>query len=954
MTGPTPNRQTDWSELLRSSKTEQVALAVLHRLQWEATGPLLDLGPEIVQLLAEYFARRAEAALVELDLDREALERTRQREWMLVEEALEGTEQYAAAAASYAILHDLLLEEDADEGSLLPFEQLLMRFKLAYALDLHDESDPVHGRRLAEFAEATSAQLEAAWQRIPKTAFNFLCLRLHHWLGLLWKSLGEYDRAKEALGKAAVYADEPEDKVSTTMHFASVKEKLGDPQAAYDFLMLCRSDLPAAEEDTRHTWQVQVAGLKMVLGGKTDPSDVASLPPTFQALQRLHGQLLDQDAALDAEAVKVMEEFSRKLLEELGPEDPDLEHAVLLKSALVAGHRSETGTTEKAETYLRRAKELEARLDGEEFVLRRQLVEARILTAQGHAEEAVSRFAAIMPRARRILSSGELVEALGEYLIALGRASADLETVVEQVRAAYVHLEVLLTEQPLGSARRRMREVYQRVIEAGLTTLASAIEEREKEEEEIQNALGWAWNLLLNNRNVEIHWKAAGPGHDSKHLKEYEDAFHARLRDALVDGYPEDRSWKAALAALEDHELSAVRDSRRSKIHDMRPAADTISLAFFKLRDAFGTSRPTLVLSHYDGRFDWTVLRDGPQEAEERLEQWMHPFFKVDGQDGDGASRGVTRVSSSARSGFDDLSQAPPVTTLLPSSLVLLPTRRLRAFPPEAGDANTRLNRPMVDRPWHLFPDGLLNTLPIEMLPDHAEGAVRFGENRSITLCLRPVVPEDAGRPVDFARGWLGLGGVPAAGEISELEWSGAELRGIQELLTEHGCNRGRRLLGKEARADRLEAEIAELRPAALHFAAHGLASAEHPEACTLILADCPERAERELLPYRRIRSLPLAGVDLVVLSACSSLIGRSGRAASMEGLAWAFLSGGATQVVASRYPVDDKATSVLMLRLYEMLLRFPVAEALGRTRHFCLEEKRLAPREVAAWSVWC
>jgi CHAT domain-containing protein len=93
--------------------------------------------------------------------------------------------------------------------------------------------------------------------------------------------------------------------------------------------------------------------------------------------------------------------------------------------------------------------------------------------------------------------------------------------------------------------------------------------------------------------------------------------------------------------------------------------------------------------------------------------------------------------------------------------------------------------------------------------------------------------------------------------------------------------------------------------------------------------------------------------VELVVLSACSSLLGRSGRGAGMEGLAWAFLQAGVTQVIASRYPVDDRATVTFMRALYRHLQDLPVAEALGRTRDECLRAEGLPLREVGAWSVW-
>jgi CHAT domain-containing protein len=73
-----------------------------------------------------------------------------------------------------------------------------------------------------------------------------------------------------------------------------------------------------------------------------------------------------------------------------------------------------------------------------------------------------------------------------------------------------------------------------------------------------------------------------------------------------------------------------------------------------------------------------------------------------------------------------------------------------------------------------------------------------------------------------------------------------------------------------------------------------------------------------------------------------------------MEGLAWAFLSAGAGQVIASRYPVDDESTVTLMLALYRYLQDLPVAEALGRARDDCLSPPdELPEREVGAWAVW-
>ena len=81
------------------------------------------------------------------------------------------------------------------------------------------------------------------------------------------------------------------------------------------------------------------------------------------------------------------------------------------------------------------------------------------------------------------------------------------------------------------------------------------------------------------------------------------------------------------------------------------------------------------------------------------------------------------------------------------------------------------------------------------------------------------------------------------------------------------------------------------------------------------------------LTPF--VLNLALQGVELVILSACSSGVGRSSRSAGLEGLVWAFLQADAGQVIASRYPVDDESTARFMQALYQQLLEHPVDRAL-------------------------
>ncbi len=74
--------------------------------------------------------------------------------------------------------------------------------------------------------------------------------------------------------------------------------------------------------------------------------------------------------------------------------------------------------------------------------------------------------------------------------------------------------------------------------------------------------------------------------------------------------------------------------------------------------------------------------------------------------------------------------------------------------------------------------------------------------------------------------------------------------------------------------------------------------------------------------------------------------------AASLEGLAWAFLAAGAGQVMTSRYPVHDLTAARFMARFYALLADLPPAQALARARH----EGRKAGmplKETAAWGIW-
>jgi CHAT domain-containing protein len=106
-----------------------------------------------------------------------------------------------------------------------------------------------------------------------------------------------------------------------------------------------------------------------------------------------------------------------------------------------------------------------------------------------------------------------------------------------------------------------------------------------------------------------------------------------------------------------------------------------------------------------------------------------------------------------------------------------------------------------------------------------------------------------------------------------------------------------------------------------IHFATHGIIDNDHPELSGVVLSLFNEKGEPQdgFLRLQDIYNLKLP-VDLVVLSACSTALGREIVGEGLIGLVRGFMYAGSRRVLASLWKVDDEATSELMTRFYRAM----------------------------------
>lgn len=217
--------------------------------------------------------------------------------------------------------------------------------------------------------------------------------------------------------------------------------------------------------------------------------------------------------------------------------------------------------------------------------------------------------------------------------------------------------------------------------------------------------------------------------------------------------------------------------------------------------------------------------------------------------------------------------------------------------------------------------DGALQYIPFAAL---APGVpVVIAPSASAVLALRARPPRNP--PFDIA-----LFADPHTPELARLPFAREEAASIAR-----HAGRGKvfTAFGKQATLEGVKQHPARI----LHFAAHGIFDSTHPERSEIALAGGPLR-------LRDIAGLG-AGPSLVVLSACQTALGKEMKREGLLGLTHEFQRAGVSQVVASLWRVDDRATAELMKHFYEGVLirRAPTPEALRDAQRILAASKRWA-----------
>ena len=210
-------------------------------------------------------------------------------------------------------------------------------------------------------------------------------------------------------------------------------------------------------------------------------------------------------------------------------------------------------------------------------------------------------------------------------------------------------------------------------------------------------------------------------------------------------------------------------------------------------------------------------------------------------------------------------------------------------------------------------PDGLLRYIPLAALYDGEKWLVeRFKINNITAASLIKFIPGENIEPQILAgaltEGNYNFKVVETEFSFAELPFAGVEVEKLANIFPETN-----KLLGNSFTREAIESNMDSYN--IVHLATHSAFVSGHPEESFILFGD------GNLTNLREVKDWNLKGVELVVLSACQTGLGKElGNGAEILGFGYQMQVAGATASLATLWQVDDEGTSEFMNYFYTAL----------------------------------
>ncbi len=219
----------------------------------------------------------------------------------------------------------------------------------------------------------------------------------------------------------------------------------------------------------------------------------------------------------------------------------------------------------------------------------------------------------------------------------------------------------------------------------------------------------------------------------------------------------------------------------------------------------------------------------------------------------------------------------------------------------------------------------------------HAFGDPTFGTSPESKWAIAGL--PDAVRPVKRS----------SAATLLPLPGSGDEVRDVVKV---HGNQVASAFTGPNATEDAFKQSIRD-GVKVLHVASHAVTDDQVIGRSAILFSLDEDPVEDGYLTLAEIGALPLDG-QLVILSACQTVGNRSIVGEGLHGLAQAFLAAGARTVVATYWPVEDRATAQAMHYLHSGLSKgWTIGQAVQSMQLHLLESSEATLATPVAWAAF-